>query len=127
VTQLPQTEPGRRAPRLRLPEPTPIVLRCPDGQRVPGKLQCISVTGGLIAPASLLPPGLQVRLLFVTSSGPVAGTAEMLHPVSWMEQPFRFATMPESDLRRLRALIYPQSERRGAARVTHPARPGEGD
>jgi hypothetical protein len=46
-----------------------------------------------------------VRLIFVTPKGPVTGTAEMLHPVSRAEQPFRFAAIPDSDQHRLRAVI----------------------
>ena len=107
MTQLPQAEPDRRSPRLRLSEFTPIVLRCQDGHRVTGRLQCVSLTGGLVAPASLLPPGSVVTLMFVTSKGPVAGKAEMLHPVSWTEQPFRFAAMQQSDQHRLQAAIQP--------------------
>lgn len=46
-----------------------------------------------------------VKLIFVTPKGPVTGTAEMLRPVSWTEQPFRFATIPDSGQHRLRAVI----------------------
>ena len=105
VTQIVQAKPERRPQRLRLADFIPIVFRRQNGQRIPGKLQCVSVTGGLVIPASLLPPGSRVRLIFVTPKGPVTGTAEMLHPVSWTEQPFRFAAIPESDQRRLRAVI----------------------
>ena len=105
MSQIAQTEPARRPQRLRLAESIPIVLRRQDGHRVAGKLQCVSATGGLIAPASLLPPGSMVRLIFVTPKGPVTGTAEMLHPVSSVEQPFRFATIPHTDQHRLRAVI----------------------
>jgi len=104
---LPHAEPERRSPRLRLAEVTPIVLRCQDGRRVSGKLQCVSLTGGLIASVSPLPPGSWVSVIFVTPKGPVAGTAEMLQPVSWREQPFRFAALPKSDHRRLHAMIQP--------------------
>lgn len=78
-----------------------------------GKLQCVSLTGGLLVPTSLLPPGSVVRFIFVTPKGPVTGTAEMLHPVSWTEQPFRFAAIPDSGQRRLSAVIemvYGQTE-----------------
>ena len=109
MTQIPQSAPARRSPRLRLAEFTPIVLRCLDGHRVSGRLQCVSLTGGLVAPASLLPSGSLVSLIFVTPKGPVAGTAEMLRPVSWTEQPFRFAAIRKSDQRRLRAMIQPLS------------------
>jgi hypothetical protein len=105
VTQIIQTKPEKRAQRLRLAEAIPIVLRRQDGQRVAGKLQCVSMTGGLVVPASLLPPGSMVRLIFVTPKGPVTGTAEMLHPVSWTEQPFRFAAIADSDQHRLSAVI----------------------
>jgi hypothetical protein len=105
VTQIVQAKPGRRPQRLQLANSIPIVLRRQDGHRIPGKLQCVSVTGGLVVPASLLPPGSMVRLIFVTPKGPVTGKAEMLHPVSTAEQPFRFAAIPDSDQRRLRAVI----------------------
>jgi hypothetical protein len=105
VTQIVQAKPGRRPQRLQLANSIPIVLRCQDGHRIPGKLQCISLTGGLVVPASLLPQSSMVRLIFVTPKGPVTGTAEMLHPVSRAEQPFRFAAIPDSDQHRLRAVI----------------------
>ena len=105
VTQIIQAKPERRPQRLRLADSIPIVLRRQDGHRISGKLQCVSMTGGLVAPASLLPPGSMVRLIFVTPKGPVSGTAEMLHPVSWTEQPFRFAAIADTDQRRLHAVI----------------------
>lgn len=105
VTQTLQAESGRRAQRLQLANAIPIVLRRQDGGRVPGQLRCVSMTGGLVAPASLLPPGSIVRLIFVTPKGPVTGTAEMLHPISWTEQPFRFAAIPDADQHRLSAVI----------------------
>jgi len=105
VTQIIQAKPGRRPQRLQLANSIPIVLRRQDGHRIPGTLQCVSLTGGLIVPASLLPPGSMVRLIFVTPKGPVTGKAEMLHPVSKVEQPFRFAAIAASDQHRLRAVI----------------------
>jgi hypothetical protein len=105
MTQIVQANPGRRPQRLQLADSIPIVLRHQDGHRIPGELQCVSMTGGLVVPASLLPPGSMVRLIFVTPKGPVTGTAEMLQPVSRAEQPFRFAAIPDSDQHRLRAVI----------------------
>jgi len=105
VTHIVQAKPARRPQRLQLAESIPIVLRCQDGHRIPGKLQCVSLTGGLVVPASLLPPGAMVRLIFVTPKGPVTGTAEMLPPVSRAAQPFRFAAIPDSGQHRLRAVI----------------------
>jgi hypothetical protein len=105
MTQIVQAKPGRRSQRLQLADSIPIVLRRQDGHRIPGKLQCVSLTGGLIGLPSLLPPGSMVRLIFVTPNGPVTGTAEMLRPVSWTEQPFRFAALQDSGQHRLRAVI----------------------
>jgi len=105
VTQIVQPKPAKRSQRLQLADSIPIVLRCEGGHRIPGKLQCVSMTGGLLVPASLLPPGSLVRLIFVTPKGPVAGTAEMLNPVSSVEQPFRFSVIAGADQHRLRAVI----------------------
>src|SRR5215831_3005517 len=105
VTRLPQSELGRRSPRLRLAEDTPIAFRCLDGKRVSGNLRCVSMTGGLVTPASLIPPGSLVSLIFITPKGPVVGTAQMLHPVSWREQPFRFTTVLDSYKHRLQVMI----------------------
>ncbi len=105
VTQIAQAKSPTRPQRLHLADSIPIVLRCQDGHRFPAKLQTVSVTGGLIGLAPLLPPGSMVKVLFVTPKGPVSGTAEMLRAVSWTEQPFRFATILDVDQRRLRAVI----------------------
>ena len=105
MTQSAQAWTGTRSQRLQLAETIPVVLRHPDGHRMPAKLQCVSLTGGLMVLAPLLPPGSIVKLIFVTPKGPVTGTAEMLRPVSWTAQPFRFAAMPDSGQHRLRAVI----------------------
>jgi hypothetical protein len=90
---------------MRPAEITPVVLRFQDGPRIPGLLQCVSLTGGLLALSELLPEGSIVNLMFVTPAGPVRGTAEMLPAGSWTQQPFRFAAIQEADQRRLRATI----------------------
>ena len=51
-------------------------------------------------PQPLLPDS-QVKLMFVTPTGPVLGTAEMLRPVSLSKQPFRFVSLEQDDQRRL--------------------------
>jgi len=81
------------------------VLRCQDGRRVPGKLQIVSVTGGLLCLPRPLDPGAQVKLMFLTNRGPVLSAAEMLRPVSWSLQPFRFVGLGDDDQRRLQAAI----------------------
>jgi hypothetical protein len=105
MSPLPQFETTRRAPRLRLAELTPAVLRFHDGRRASGKLQVVSVTGGLLSLNTPLDRGSQVRLMFLTDKGTVLGTAEMLNPVSYGQQPFRFIQLEEADSVRLRATI----------------------
>ena len=105
MTRIAQAKTGTRSQRLQLADSIPIVLRCLDGNRMPAKLQCVSLTGGLMVLSPLLPPGSMVKLIFVMPKGPVTGTAEMLRPVSWTEQPFRFAAIPDSGQHRLRAVI----------------------
>ena len=105
MIQVAQAKTGTRSQRLKLANSIPVVLRCQDGHRIPAQLQCVSLTGGLMVLAPLLPPGSMVKLIFVTPKGPVTGTAEMLRPVSWTEQPFRFAAIPDSGQHRLRAVI----------------------
>jgi hypothetical protein len=105
MIQIAQAKTGTRSQRLQLADSIPVVLRRQDGHRIPAKLQCVSLTGGLMVLAPLLPPGSMVKLIFVTPKGPVTGTAEMLRPVSWTEQPFRFAAIPDPAQHRLRAVI----------------------
>ena len=84
---------------------TPAVLRFQTGRSVRAKLQVISVTGGLLNVPSPLDQGLQGKLMFLTTTGTVLGTVEMLPSVSASLQPFRFLTIGENDVRRLRHLI----------------------
>lgn len=48
--------------------------------------------------------GTRIKVMFLTQSGPVLGAAEMLTPVSWTEQPFRFVALAHSDQRRLQVI-----------------------
>lgn len=50
-------------------------------------------------------PDSHVKLMFVTPTGPVLGTAEMLRPVSLSKQPFRFIALEHDDRRRLQVSI----------------------
>jgi len=95
----------QRAPRACFAETTPAVLRCENGRRVPGKLQVISITGGLLCLPKPMDEGSRVKLMFLTSSGSVLGAAEMLSPLSWRLQPFKFVSLYEDDQRRLQSAI----------------------
>jgi len=102
---LPQPHAKQRSPRAHLADITPAVLRLQNGWRVPGKLQVISVTGGLLRLSKPLSKGCQVKVMFVTQAGPVLGAAEMLSPVPSGLQPFRFTTLCEEDRSRVQAVI----------------------
>jgi PilZ domain len=105
MTHLPPPPAPRRAPRTCFAETTPAVLRCRDGRRIPGKLQVISLTGGLLRLPKPLEQGSQVKVMFLTLRGSVLGAAEMLSPVSWRLQPFKFVELYDDDQRKLQAAI----------------------
>jgi hypothetical protein len=73
-------------------------------------LEVFSLTGGLLSLPKLLNRGTKARLMFLTETGPVLGVAEMLKPVSWKEQPFRFVELYENDQRRLQAATHCSAE-----------------
>ena len=102
---LPQEQPRRRPERVRFAENTPVVLRFPDGRRFSGELQVVSITGGLLTLSPSLQQGSVVKLMFLARTGTVLGSAQMLSPVAWDTQPFRFVTLHEDDQSRLRAAI----------------------
>src|SRR5258708_33752105 len=97
MLSLHQSQPPRRAARLHLAETTVAVLRFKSGRCVPAKLQVLSVTGGLLWLSKPLPLdlGSDAKLMFLIRSGLVLGAAEMLNPISWSLQPFRFVTMQD--------------------------------
>jgi len=105
MTHLPHSHANWRSPRVRLADITPAVLRLPDGCRHRGKLESISLTGGLLSMPNLLDRGSRIKLMFLTHTGPVLGAAEMLSPVSTTRQPFRFVALEEGDQGRLRAVV----------------------
>lgn len=105
MTYIPPSHTYWRSPRVRLADITPAVLRLPDGRSHRGKLETISLTGGLLSMANMLDRGSRIKLMFLTHTGPVLGAAEMLSPVSTTRQPFRFVALEEGDQRRLRAVV----------------------
>jgi hypothetical protein len=66
-----------------------------------------SVSGGLLGVPRPLNQGANVKLMFLTETGPVLGEAELLRPISWTAQPFRFVSLREGDQHRLEAAIRP--------------------
>ena len=47
-----------------------------------------------------------VKVMFLTRRGPVLGAAEMLAPLCWDQQPFRFVDLYADDHSRLHAAIH---------------------
>jgi hypothetical protein len=86
------------------------VLRFADGRRASGKLQVVSLTGGLLSLSNPVVQGSQVKLMFLTRAGSVLGGAEMLSPVSSDLQPFRFVSLASADQRRLGATVQPAQQ-----------------
>ncbi|HEX3820303.1 MAG TPA: hypothetical protein VHW45_08225 [Candidatus Sulfotelmatobacter sp.] len=99
-----------RSPRAHLGDVTPAILRLPDGRQHRGQLEVVSLNGGLLNMTDMLKQGSQLKLLFVTESGPVLGAVEMLRPVSATRQPFRFVNVEGGDQRRLRATVHSHTE-----------------
>ena len=123
MSLLPQVHSQRRPPRVRFEDTTPVVLRYPDGRRFSGELQVISTTGGLLNVRPPLQQGSLVKLMFLAKTGAVLGSAQMLCPVAWNQQPFRFVALHEDDQSRLHAAIqvslehtHRQDEQRGKER-----------
>lgn len=105
MTYLPQSQRIQRSPRVSFAEPTPAVVRVDSGLRVAGKLDVISLNGGLLSLSKPLNEGSVVKVMFVTQSGPVLGEAEMLRPVHRGAQAFKFTMLLHDDQRRLKAAI----------------------
>lgn len=98
-------QPPKRAPRASFTEITHAVLHRDNGSRVLGRLQVISTTGGLLGLEKPLDQGSQVKLMFLTGKGSVFASAEMLRPISWVQQPFKFTKLHNDDQERLKAAI----------------------
>jgi hypothetical protein len=96
---------------MRLANTTPAILRFESGQRIRGKLQVISLTGGLLCLTSPLNQGSRAQLMFLTDAGTVLGTAELLPSLSDTLQPFRFLAINDDHEQRLRDLIQLSLER----------------
>ena len=108
MTHYPQINTLHRATRIQLTT-APAVVKLNDGIRAKGKLQVVSVTGGLLQLTKALSDGDFVELAFQTHSGNVHGMAEMLSPVrsapGSVFQPFRFVALGDEDHNMLDSMI----------------------
>ena len=109
MTHFPQPNAQRRAPRIQLGGSVPALVKLEDGERARGKLQSISVTGGVLRLGKCLEQGDFVEIAFQTQSGPVHGMAEMLGvtrtAAEGILQPFRFVALDDDDHRTLRMVV----------------------
>jgi hypothetical protein len=90
---------------VHLEDAPPAILRAPNGHQQRGKLEVLSLNGGLLQMSNMLEQGSRLKLLFLTQTGPVSGSVEMLCPVSTERQPFRFVDLEKADQGRLRATV----------------------
>jgi hypothetical protein len=102
---IPQNSGQRRAERVRLDESIPAVVRFNDGNRASGRLKVVSMTGGLLSLAKPVRQGSVGKLMFLTPAGSVLGSAEMLTPMSWELQPFKFVGFSGDDHGKLETAI----------------------
>ena len=63
----------------------------------------VSRTGGLLSLPTYVEHGSVVVLMFQTHKGLVSGIAEMLRPLSWNTQPFRFVSLEAGEQNRMHA------------------------
>ena len=105
MVHLTRSQPASRATRAYFAEPTPAVLRLKNGARIPGNLKVVSLTGGLLSVSHPIDTGSNASLMFLTDTGMVHGTAEMLSPLSWRVQPFRFLALHHDDQNKLKTAI----------------------
>jgi hypothetical protein len=105
MKRLPRSQPASRATRVYFAEPTPVVLRLSNGAHVPGNLKVVSLTGGLLSVSHPVDTGSNAKLMFLTEAGMVLGSAEMLSPLSWSVQPFRFVALHHDDQNKLQTAI----------------------
>jgi hypothetical protein len=95
---------------VRLGCVTPAILRLADGRQHRGQLDTLSLTGGLLSLPSVVDPGSRLKMLFVTHTGPVMASVQMLAPISTTGQPFQFLAVDEAHQRRLREVVQSSTE-----------------
>lgn len=96
LTRLPRTNFPPRAPRLNLFGIVSASIQLENGRQITGKLQTLSVTGGLIDLAKYLDERTEVSLLFRFGEAVLQTRARMLFPMRGgmgYFQPFQFMNL----------------------------------
>jgi len=99
-----QRQPPRRAPRVNLGGKISAVIRLENGRQISGKLQQLSVTGGMLDIAAYLEERTWANVTIYLSSGIMRATAEMMFPMrggTGYLQPFRFTNIGAEELHAL--------------------------
>lgn len=95
MNHLSQTRPTR-APRVNLRGTVSVLIQLENLRRIPGKLDQLSITGGLLELAMYLDERAKVGLTIPIGSGTLRPKAEMLFPMRGAHgylQPFRFTSL----------------------------------
>lgn len=96
LTRIPRTNFPPRAPRISLFGIVSASIQLENGRQITGKLQTLSVTGGLIDLAAYLDERTEVSLLFRFGDGVLQTRARMLFPMRGgmgYFQPFQFKNL----------------------------------
>jgi hypothetical protein len=104
MSQFRQTRPSRRAPRVSLRQPIPIVIQLENGRQLSAKLHQLSITGGLFELPTCLEERIWVGLTIPLGFSVVHLTGEMMFPMRFStgyRQPFRITRIREEDLHAL--------------------------
>ncbi|HXY10821.1 MAG TPA: PilZ domain-containing protein [Terriglobales bacterium] len=109
MTHFPRPHRNRRATRIRLANTIPALVSLDGGEHAQGKLQTLSLNGGLLQLAQALEAGDFVEISFQTEGGAVRGTAEMLPPLQVSArttlQAFRFVVLEDKDHEAIRSMV----------------------
>ncbi len=96
LTRIPRTNFPQRAPRISLFGIVSASIQLENGRQITGKLQTLSVTGGLIDLAGYLDERTEVSLLFRFGDAVLQTRARMLFPMRGgmgYFQPFQFKNL----------------------------------
>lgn len=105
MTALPPSVLPPRSPRVSFTHTMPAVLRFSNGQSGHAEIRVLSLTGGLLTMPRCIHHGARVKIMFLLETGAVLSGVEMLRPVNWTQQPFRFLDLEPRDMHRLQSLI----------------------
>ena len=121
MTNFPQPNPARPAPRFKLEGNVPVAIRVEGTTSVRAKLHELSATGGLLVLVKPLDQGEFVELAFPTNNGSVHAMAEILAPRAMASsgclQAFRFVALEDTASNSLQMALESLDDRIGEGRT----------